>query len=221
MRFSLRTGCWDHMNHDYIHRLLESIRASGNCFDEVWLATAYGIPTREQYLDEAAHMAWAADRFREAGISASMQISRTVGHNPHALKYFGQDGVQDDFGLITGPDGKRLPGKYCWNSPAFREYVDQEVRAYAAFGPEIVWADDDLRLREMSASKALCFCDDCLRLFNEKTGGCHTRETLNTAILEDIDLRKEYIAFQAESLADFVALISRAVHEVSPDTVMA
>ena len=221
MRFSLRTGCWDHMNHEYILRLLDSIRASGNCFDEVWLATAYGIPTREQYLNEADHMAWAADRFREAGISASMQISRTVGHNPQALKYFGQDGVQADFGLITGPDGTRLPGKYCWNSPAFREYVDEEIRAYAAFGPEIVWADDDLRLRALSASPALCYCDDCLRLFNEKTGCSHTRESLRAAILEDTDLRREYIAFQAESLADFVAHISRAVHEVSPDTVMA
>lgn len=221
MRFSLRTGCWDHLNHDYIDRLIDSIHACGDCFDEVWLATAYGIPTREQYQNEAKHMAWAADRFREAGISASMQISRTIGHNPQALKYFGQDGVQEDFDLITGVDGLRLPGKYCWNSPAFREYVADELRAYTAFQPEIVWNDDDTRLRGLSASKALCFCDNCLRLFNERTGGHHTRESMRTDIYENPALRKEYIDFQTETLADFAAHLSRVVHETSPDTIMA
>lgn len=221
MRMSLRTGSKCHLDHAYIENLIKTLQDSGNCFDEVWLATSYGIPTREQYADFAKDMAWAAEKFREAGVSASMQVSRTVGHHPSALKTNGGDGVQTDFALITSWDGEESPGVFCWNSEAFRSYVYDTLYACAAYKPEIVWVDDDIRLRLIGKSKALCFCDNCIRIFNEKYGYAYTRAQIKKKFLSDTDFRAQYVAVQTETLKDFAGLISKAIHDASPDTVMA
>ncbi len=221
MRFSLRTGSKSHFDHDYIERLIQAIHESGDCFDEVWLATSYGIPSLERMEKEAKDMFWAAEQFEKAGITASMQLSRTVGHSEQALVTYGGEGVEPDFYWITSIDGVAVNGVYCWNSPAFRHYVSEEMKIYAKFGPEIVWVDDDVRLRLLGKSKALCFCDNCMQLFNERYGYDYTRETLKKDFLYDLSVRDEYIRFQTDTLADFAGVISEAVHEASPDTVMA
>lgn len=221
MRFSLRTGCKTHFDHDYIDQLIAAIGEAGNCFDEVWLATSYGVPSLSRCKKEAEDMAWAAERFRKAGISASMQLSRTVGHSAGALATYGGEGVRADFGLITSIDGASANGIFCWNSPAFRAYVYEQMKIYAAFGPEIVWVDDDIRLRLLGRSQALCFCDECIRLFNERYGYRYDRISLKNDFLNDLSVREKYIQFQTDTLADFAGVISEAIHEVSPDTIMA
>ena len=221
MRFSLRTGCKTHFDHDYIDQLIAAIGEAGNCFDEVWLATSYGVPSLSRCKKEAEDMAWAAERFRKAGISASMQLSRTVGHSAGALVTYGGEGVRSDFGLITSIDGASANGIFCWNSPAFRAYVYEQMKIYAAFGPEIVWVDDDIRLRLLGRSQALCFCDECIRLFNERYGYRYDRIGLKNDFLNDLSVREKYIQFQTDTLADFAGVISEAIHEVSPDTIMA
>ena len=221
MRFSLRTGCKTHFDHDYIDQLIAAIGEAGNCFDEVWLATSYGVPSLSRCKKEAEDMAWAAERFRKAGISASMQLSRTVGHSAGALVTYGGEGVRSDFGLITSIDGASANGIFCWNSPAFRAYVYEQMKIYAAFGPEIVWVDDDIRLRLLGRSQALCFCDECIRLFNERYGYRYDRISLKNDFLNDLSVREKYIQFQTDTLADFAGVISEAIHEVSPDTIMA
>ena len=183
MRFSLRTGTNTHFDHDYIEQLIQAIKESDKCFDEVWLATSYGIPSIERMKKEAKDMAWAAERFEEAGISASMQLSRTVGHSAGALKTYGGEGVEPDFYLLTSIDGASAQGVFCWNSPAFRHYVSEEMKIYSEFGPEIVWVDDDIRLRLLGRSQALCFCDNCIQLFNERYEYEYTRENLKKDFL--------------------------------------
>lgn len=221
MRLSLRTGCRTHLNHEYIDQLIETIGGAGNCFDEVWLATSYGIPSLSRCKKEAEDMAWAAERFRKAGIAVSMQLSRTVGHSEEALITHGGEGVSPDFDLITSIDGVSEQGIFCWNSPAFRTYICEQMKIYVAFEPEIVWVDDDIRLRLLGKSQALCFCDNCIRLFNECYGYQYDRVSLKNDFINDLTVRKKYIQFQTDTLADFAGMISKAIHEVSPDTVMA
>lgn len=221
MRMSLRTGSKCHLDHQYIENLIAALKDCGNCFDEVWLATSYGIPTREQNAKYTEDMAWAAEKFREAGVSASMQVSRTVGHHPDSLKTNGGDGVEEAFDVITSWDGVESPGVFCWNNEAFRSYVYDTLNTCASYHPEIVWVDDDIRLRLIGKSKALCFCDNCIRIFNEKYGYNYTRPELKARFLADTDFRAQYVAVQTETLADFAGLISKAIHDASPETVMA
>lgn len=220
MRLSLRTGTACHFDHDYILRLLDALKECGNPFDEVWLATSYGIPSVERVRKEVKDMAWAAEQFKAAGITPSMQVSRTIGHHESALKSFGGEGVLPTFLTVMSIDGVTCPGVFCWNSPDFRQYVRETLEVYAAWKPEIAWVDDDIRLRLIAKSKALCFCDNCLAVFNEKMGTDYTRETLKPVFYGDPKVREQYINVQRETLADFAGLITEAVTSVSPDTVI-
>ncbi len=220
MRLSLRTGTVCHFDHDYILRLLAALKECGNPFDEVWLATSYGIPSVERVKEEVKDMAWAAEQFRAAGIVPSMQVSRTIGHHESALKSFGGEGVLPTFLTVMSIDGITCPGVFCWNSADFRQYVRETLEVYASWKPAIAWVDDDIRLRLIAKSKALCFCDNCIAVFNEKMGTDYTRETLKPVFYGDPKVREQYIQVQRETLADFMGVITEAVTTVSPDTVI-
>ncbi len=220
MRLSLRTGTACHFDHDYILRLLDTLKECGNPFDEVWLATSYGIPSLERVKKEMPDMAWAAEQFRAAGILPSMQVSRTIGHHESALKSFGGEGVLPTFLTVMSIDGVTCPGVFCWNSPDFRKYVRETLQVYASWKPAIAWVDDDIRLRLIAKSKALCFCDNCLAEFNKRMGTNYTRETLKPVFYADPKLREQYINVQRETLADFAGVITEAITSVSPDTVI-
>jgi len=219
MRLSLRTGTACHFDHDYILRLLDALKESGNPFDEVWLATSYGIPSAERIRKEVKDMAWAAEQFRAAGILPSMQVSRTIGHHESALKSFGGEGVLPTFTTVTSIDGATCPGVFCWNAPDFRSYVREIMEIYASWKPAIAWVDDDIRLRLIGRSKALCFCDNCIAVFNQKMGTAYTRDTLKPVFYADPTVREQYISVQRETLADFAGLIAKGVMASSPATV--
>ena len=223
MILSLRLGGTMHRDQSYIDRLLESLKRCGNCFDEVWIATSYGLLSVEQCKKEAEMMAETASKFRKAGITASMQVSRTIGHGDNLLKIYGGDGVKNFHAdRITSIDGAVSVAQFCWNNEEFRKYIAESLKAYAAFQPEIVWVDDDLRIRHHGKSKALCFCDHCLSLYNRRYGHQYTRAALKEDFLvRNSGIRKEYIEFQTRSLAEFAEIIAKAIREGSPNSVMA
>ncbi len=218
MIFSLRLGCLSHRDPEYIDLLIAELKRAGDCIDEIWLATSYGLPSVEDCKREAVLLGDAAEKFRTAGFIASIQVSRTVGHGDTLLTTYGSEGVSNlNADMITDIDGNKSKAQFCWNNKAFREFIRECLEAYMTFGPEIVWTDDDLRLRAIGCSKALCFCDHCISLFNERFGYDLTRDELRERFLHtDADIRRQYIDFQTETLADFGRLISEAVHKVSP-----
>ncbi len=223
MILSLRLGGTMHNDQIYIDRLLESLKQCGNCFDEVWIATSYGLLSVEQCKKEAEMMEITASKFRKAGITASMQVSRTIGHGDNLLKIYGGDGVKNlHADRITSIDGIVSVAQFCWNNEEFRKYIAESLKAYAAFQPDIVWVDDDMRIRHHGKSKALCFCDNCLSIYNRRYGHQYTRAALKEDFLvRKSEIRKEYIEFQTQTLAEFAEIIAKAIHEVSPDSVMA
>lgn len=219
MIFQLRTGCRQHLSASYIQELVAHLKENP-CFDEVWLATSYGLPTVQECEKEAEAMKNAAEAFRSIGILPSMQVSRTLGHHPDSLLTYGDGGVQKSFEGITTIDGEKSDGVFCWNNADFTAYICAMLKAYAAWKPAIVWVDDDIRLRLMGKSKALCFCNTCIRLFNARQGTRYDRAALRHAFLCEDAVRRAYVDFQIETLAAFVGKFSAAIHEVSPDTVM-
>ena len=224
MLLSLRIGTYDHFHLDFIDNLISELKAYGHPFDEVWLASSYGLLTVEQCRAWADQMGVAARKFENEGIYASMQISRTMGHGEDGLLMHGGDGVKDlDLHPITGIDGYRTTGKFCWNDENFRKYIAETTRQYVSFKPRIVWIDDDLRIRFLAkGGRHLCFCDNCIRLFNEKYGYHYTRERLREDFLYDsASVRREYVSFQTESLGSFARMLAKAIHEASPDTIVA
>lgn len=222
MLLSLRLGGHSHMEPEFVDRLIGEIKKHGKCFDEVWIATSYGMLSHEQCRENAENMRLTAEKFENIGICPSMQVSRTVGHGDNLLTIFGKDGIK---GLVldkvTGIDGAESVAQFCWNNTDFRKYIYDTIKIYASFGPHTVWVDDDLRIRNIGKSRALCFCKNCIRLFNEKYSCNYTRETLAKDFIENGNIRKSFVQFHTDSIAELAQVISQATHEASPKSRMA
>jgi len=223
MVISLRLGSTQHMDHEYINELTKSISKFKGCVDEVWFATSYGLLTIEQSCKSAQHMNLEVKGFEKIGVIPSMQISRTIGHGESLLKLYGGDGIKNlNVNKVVSIDGEVCDGKFCWNNQAFRKYIYEITKEYVVFKPHTVWVDDDLRIGHHGKSKALCFCDNCLTLFNKEYGFSYNRQQLKKDFLYgDISIREKYIAFNTKSLAEFAGIIAKAVYEVSPGSFMA
>lgn len=218
MLLSLRLGENDHKNSKYIDRLIETLKESGNAFDEVWIASSYGLLSIEQCRENTDKMKEAAEKFKKANIVASMQISRTIGHT-NSINLEGVENLETD--LITDINGIESAGIFCFNNQPFRNYIFESLKEYAKLEPYICWVDDDLRIRNLGKSYALCFCKTCIAKYNRKYNHSYTRENLKNDFLHNEKIRKEYIDFQTDCLNEFCSIISNAFISVSPDTVMA
>lgn len=208
-----------HLNPALLERHLAMIgRHKGSC-DEVWFATDYGMPPLAVHIDHARQMEKAADRVREAGITASLQISNTIGHSSSHLAL--------DFTTLTwqhmvGPDGVVAPTCSCPRDPAFHAYLDAFTRAYCAWKPARVWIDDDLRMYSHRPVSCGCFCDSCLAAFSAKTGETWQRETLVNALNEgnDVPTRQAWITFLREGVATVASTVGRAAAAVAPGCIV-
>ena len=205
--------------------LLEMQEKHPGCFTDVWLNTAYGYPKNEDHAKVADELAEAAQRLREKGIRVSMQLSNTLGHGQYMM-------LRDCSGLVfegspvrkmVGHDGVQAEYAFCWNDPYFRNYLTEHVRDYMKkVRPAELWIDDDLRANNHNPVRFGCFCDDCVTRFNRENGTAFDREELVEEYLHgDTKVRQRYIQFVCDGLAGLTAEICRAVHEESPETVVA
>lgn len=195
----------------------------GSC-DTVWMTGYYGYPTLEKHREYAESMVSVAENFKKKGIRVSMQFSNTIGH--------GDSGVHDRSGLIyegsqvqylVGHDGTVAKAGFCWRGKLFAEYLRDTIQIYAKiWKPESIWVDDDFRARNHAPIQYGCFCESCIKEFNQRYGSAFTRKDLVEEILHgDLVWRERFIQFTREGFHDLMLSMSRAVHEVSPDTYMA
>ena len=218
-----RLGSSTQKDDAFIDSLLAAIEEHPGSCDEVWLASDYGFPPLEVHRASAERLGEIAAKFRERGIRVSLQISNTIGHGQYMS-------ARDCSGLVydgspvekmVGPDGQTADYCFCWNGPNFRRYVLEEVKLYAQIHPHCVWVDDDLRATNHMPVSFGCFCDDCIRRFNERYGSAFSREELVQAINYGEPVwRERYVAFLREGLGEFVYELSKAVAQVSPESYM-
>ena len=219
MTISLRLGSNDHKDAAYINALIDAVKKNDGCFGEVWLATSYGLPSLAQAKEDAGKMAAAAQAFREAGITASMQISRTVGHHESSLYNYPSGFSPNAFDCIADIDGESNGGVFCWNNAAFRRYWCEILPVYAGFQPTRIWIDDDIRLRLMGRSRALCFCNHCIALFGAQTGKTYDRASFKKAFIEDVAVRRAYIDFQVKTIGEFAHELFSALKKAAPQAI--
>lgn len=204
----------------FVTELIGMITRNGGSCDEVWLATDYGFPSLDKHRASAAILANTAERFREAGIRVSLQLSNSIGHGQYmsrrdcsGLVYEGSP-VQN----IVGHDGVAAKYCFCWNGEHLRHYVKEEIQAYvSAIRPHTLWLDDDLRVSHHDPAVFCCFCPVCMARFNEEYGHAFDREGLVRAINDDKRIRAQHIEFVRKSLAAFVYELGTWVHEAAPE----
>src|SRR5699024_1065248 len=105
--------------------LIEIIKNNPGSCSEVWLASDYGFPTLSAHSRTAEILKKTAEKFRNAGIKVSLQISNTIGHGEYmserdcsGLVYEGSPAEK-----MTGADGKTADYCFCPNGKHFRGYV--------------------------------------------------------------------------------------------------
>ena len=166
--------------------------------------------------------------FRDAGIRVSLQIANTVGHrdwdplkpeyNSYLMKGMRENG--EVYEGLVGPDGKQCYSCFCWRGKRFRKYIDGLVTIYAEkLKTHCLWLDDDLRPYGHYYVRYGCFCDDCIRAFNEENRTSYTREDLSYEVGQgDTDVRERFLDFTKKGVREFLFGIVRSCLAVSPNT---
>lgn len=207
--------------------LMDAFAKYPDCCDEVWFEFDCIPGESKASMDEKAEkLKAAAERMRAAGIVVSTQVV-AIGHpqgepafpnDPESLK-------KNRYGYrpVVSNTGYAATTQTCPRDTAFANF---HARVYAhycgAVKPYAVYIDDDLRVVSHNPAPVICFCDECLKLFGERTGTGWTRASLTKALEDNVPagIRKEWVKFSAEGLAQYARTVSRAVHEVTPETRM-
>lgn len=200
--------------------LLNMLKQRRQACDEVWFCTECGFPPLDEHRRSAELMAVAAGKMRAAGIGAGFQIANTLGHAD--VLTWPAAGVS--WRGMVGHDGTTAKHCGCPRDPALLDYVRKMVLGYAAWKPDSVWIDDDLRMNNHHPVTNGCFCDSCLAEFSKDAGlKFRNREMLVKAIGagNDVKLRLAWIEFGRRSMGQLAGTIATAVHSVAPNCRMA
>ncbi len=153
---------------------------------------------------------------RERGYRTGINPLATIGHHEEDL----DNSLKGDYTYMTNINGAVCLGSYCPNDENMREYIRDIYQITARANPDYIWLDDDIRLWHSPIGYG-CFCDNCLTIFEKATGTKYTRENLKKAFnegpLEDkLELRKEWLQHNRNTISNLFSLIEKAVHEISP-----
>ncbi len=219
MKLMQRLGA--NMSDAELDKCIEIYSSNEGACDEIWIATKYGYPKNETHKEYAEYWVEKAKKFREKGISVSMQISNTLGHGKYMM-------AQDCSGLVyegsparklVGHDGTVADYCFCWRDEFFRDYLCEHLKYYAKIKPDRIWFDDDYRPVNHAPVSYGCFCESCMARFNEENQTDFTRDELVEEFLHgDKIWREKYIGFVREGMASLMRSMCEAIHCVSPKT---
>lgn len=202
-----------HNNPQLLDQLLYALTRNRAACDEVWFATEFGSPTLDEHRASAARMAVAAEGVRAAGFLPGVQVANTLGHAD--LLFNSMEGIA--WRSMVDANGTMARTCACPRDPAFHHYLDEMMRAYAAFQPSSVWIDDDLRMLYHGPVVFGCFCEACVAAFATEQEQVWTRASLVDALDRDGELRMAWLRFGEVSLARVARTVADAVHAVAPD----
>ena len=211
------------ISDEYVDNYIKLILDNPGSCDNVWIPTSYGFPPLEKHKEFAGFWTKSAEKLRKNGIGVSMQISNTIGHGSFTnadctgLVYEGSPAEK-----IVGFDGITSEKCFCWRGKNFRKYIVESMSYYVeGIKPESVWIDDDFRVINHSPVKFGCFCDDCMEKFNTLHNTSFSRKQLADEILYgEIKWRESFVDFLREGMYDFMYEIGKAIHNLSPKTVL-
>jgi hypothetical protein len=204
---------------NYEQRIEEIVRfckETDTCY--VMLFTdAQHIVWNQLTLDEARHEAdnilEAKNRLLKDGIRLGINSS----YNMPQSRWDQRNHNDYDF-WATYADGSCEYRTPCLLDPKLEEYLNSYYSILAEVGADYIHIDDDHRYVMMGQKNTWgCFCELHLRKFGDVTGRTWTRLELNKALLEDQQIRVQWIDFLGERLVEIAKIISSSVHRVNPE----
>ena len=168
-------------------------------------------------------------RLREAGISYQLNFQNLLGSTLGGVDFTSAFNWE----MLVDHKGRVSLGCGCPIGKKFREQAGERLRIWAETKPDIIWIDDDFRYHNHGTpvlaridgedwySDYYCFCNEHLRLFNEKNKSSYSRKELvclMTKSEEMLNVRKKYLDFLGETIAESADWVRRTIQDISPKT---
>lgn len=169
-----------------------------------------------------------AEKLRENGISYQLNYQNLIG------AWDGGADLKDTnrWEYWTDQHGDSSSCCACNVGKKFREIAGKKLTVWAKTKPDAIWIDDDIRFHNHRTSVRRawsgeiskerldfgCFCDEHIKLFNERNHTSYSREEITLGITSGGDIRQKWLEFSKDMADDLAGWIEKTVHSVSPDT---
>lgn len=161
----------------------------------------------------------ASTKLRDNGISVSLNNWMEIGHcdRGRVLK------ENQNFTLFTDINGKQSTLIACPICENWRKYQVELIRYFVReLKPDTYWIEDDFRLHNHPPLSDIgCYCENHMRLYNQKLETDYTREEFIEKVFakgECTPERKAFLDVNRETMVDLASILSKAVKEESPET---
>jgi len=151
------------------------------------------------------------------GFRTGINVLTTMGHHEENLGHAPKEYVP-----VTDIYGNVCRGAFCPRHEDFREKLLRPVfTMYAKTGTDYIWIDDDCRYGGHAPVFRICYCDLCMKLFNEQHHTDYTREDLIRATSvgapeAKLAIRRDLLTFAGESLRGLLKFTADVIHEAVP-----
>lgn len=197
-------------NTTFTDSVLEEMEKYNGCCDEVWLAM-YSYDSIEAHRKRAEIMGEYIERLKAKGIRPLIEYGTNLGHgNPVGFA------CPDDFERMRDKNGEVASDCFCPVGEKFLKYQCEVIKIYAAKNPFGIYLDDDLRIEKHQNVRLGCFCENCIREFNETNGTNYTLEEISGLIDTDVDIREKYVEMNRRHLYTYAYRMSEAAMSVCP-----
>ncbi len=158
---------------------------------------------------QAEFCATCFEQLRKRGCSVGINVWPTLPLYEVERKFF------PDMPRMVDIDGNSLEGLACPVSEKFISYMCEKYSVFASAKPDFIWMDDDCRFTHMGG-RYPCFCNDCVKGF--QNGKFANRQALVSALAlpENRDLRISWSSYGADRLARLCSALRAAVDETDP-----
>ncbi len=211
MKKALRVGYNQYYNDDVFEKHLSYIKENIAVIDEIAMFAEfshYGYWSLEFSKENAAIIKERIQQYKEAGIkSVGINLLCTIGHCDEGWSVF----PKAPFPYQVSKDGTVSKALLCPNNKAFLEHTAKRYSIYSDVGADFIWMDDDIRITE-----DFCFCDDCIKEFNDENHTGFTREELAQKLSSDTDVRKAWERRKNRVIATVLQTIKEAVNITNP-----
>ena len=196
---------------EFTDRALQEMEKYEGCCDEVWLAM-YSYEPIEVHRKKAGLMGEYIRRLKAKGIRPLIEYGTNLGHgNP-----VGPD-TPANFEKMRDKNGAVAPDCFCPVGENFLNYQCEMIRLYAAQQPYGIYLDDDLRIESHQCVRLGCFCENCIREFNETNGTNYSLEEISRLMDADPDFRRKYTDMNRRHLYTYARRMAEAAMSVCPE----
>jgi hypothetical protein len=111
---------------------------------------------------------------RAKGYRAGINILSTLGHHEENLPH----SLSQEYQHLVDCNGNSCKGTICPNDEKSKTYIKKIYELTAKANPDYIWIDDDVRLAGHKPISNSCFCENCLKVFEQEYGVAYSRDDL-------------------------------------------